>query len=77
MQCAKNEAAATQVKTIKESGVQEATEARTKANKIIDSLHDKLEHKEKLIIALQKQLANAGAPGVSSPAAAPKSGNQV
>ena len=49
-----------QVKTLKQAGAKEALDAKAKANKIIDSLHEKLEQKDKLLLR-QSESASSSA----------------
>ena len=58
-----------QVKTLKQAGAKEALDAKAKANKIIDSLHETLEQKNKLLL----RQSEAGSSSVKGAAA----GNQV
>ena len=58
-----------QVKTLKQAGVKEALDAKAKANKIIDSLHEKLEQKDKLLLR-QSESASSSAKRAAT-------GNQV
>ena len=46
-----------QVKNLKQAGAKESLDVQTKANKLIASLHEKLEQKEKQVIALEGRLA--------------------
>jgi hypothetical protein len=46
-----------QVKNLKQASAKESLDVQTKANKLIDSLHEKLEQKEKQVIALESRLA--------------------
>jgi len=58
-----------QVKTLKQAGAKEALDAKAKANKIIDSLHEKLEQKDKLLLR-QSESASSSAKRAAT-------GNQV
>ena len=57
------------MKTLKQAGAKEALDAKAKANKIIDSLHEKLEQKDKLLLR-QSESASSSAKRAAT-------GNQV